>query len=150
MKKCSKCKEYKEKTEFYSNKSRHDGLQHLCKVCKKEVKAASYLKCKEHEKERNKRYYRNNKSMYVNALAKRRAKKLQATPAWANTLKIKAYYDICSFFNEVNGYTKYHVDHIIPLQGKSVSGLHVENNLQVILAEENHKKSNSFDAVSGY
>ena len=39
---------------------------------------------------------------------------------------------------------RYEVDHVIPLQGKLVSGLHVQNNLQVLLKEDNCRKHNSF------
>jgi 5-methylcytosine-specific restriction endonuclease McrA len=40
---------------------------------------------------------------------------------------------------------QWHVDHIIPLQGKNVSGLHVPENLQVIQGSLNIKKGNRFD-----
>jgi hypothetical protein len=74
------------------------------------------------------------------AKAANRADRIMRAPAWADKERIKAYYNVCAFFNEVNGYAKYHVDHIIPLNGKKVSGLHVHNNLQVIPAVENLRK----------
>lgn len=76
---------------------------------------------------------------------RRRLAFAQQTPAWADVERTRAYYDVCAFFNEVNGYTKYHVDHIIPLRGKRVSGLHVHTNLRVIQARENERKNNRFE-----
>jgi hypothetical protein len=39
---------------------------------------------------------------------------------------------------------EWHVDHVIPLQGKKVSGFHVPSNIQVIPASENVRKNASF------
>lgn len=69
--------------------------------------------------------------------AKHRAKKRAATPPWADINKIKEIY--------VNCPAGHHVDHIVPLCGKHVSGLHVENNLQYLPALENRMKSNHFE-----
>ena len=68
--------------------------------------------------------------------AKRRADKLNATPKWTNLKKIKEIYKNCP--------RGYHVDHIVPLQGENVSGLHVENNLQYLTAKQNIAKGNKY------
>ena len=68
--------------------------------------------------------------------AKYRAAKLQRTPTWANQEKIQEMYTNCP--------EGYHVDHILPLQGELVSGLHVENNLQYLPASKNISKGNKF------
>lgn len=73
-------------------------------------------------------------------LAKRRARKLNATPAWADDQKIKAVYAEAAAMRLLG--LDVHVDHVIPLQGKLVSGLHVHNNLRVLLASDNRTKGN--------
>ena len=74
----------------------------------------------------------------------RRTKHKQATPIWLTQEQktaIKQFYLDAMVATRVTG-TPYVVDHIIPLRGKLVSGLHVPWNLAVITREENHIKSN--------
>jgi len=76
--------------------------------------------------------------------AKRRSKKIKATPDWLTPKQeqeIKNFYWLAKDLEAVSGET-YHVDHIIPLQGKDVCGLHVPWNLQVLPHDINLKKSN--------
>jgi hypothetical protein len=65
-----------------------------------------------------------------------------ATPLWANKKKIKEFYSVAKLLTENTG-VKHHVDHIVPLRGEFVCGLHVEHNLQILTQEENIRKSNS-------
>ena len=67
--------------------------------------------------------------------ARRRAAKLKATPPWADLEEIKNVYLEAQYFGM-------HVDHIIPLQGKEVCGLHIWENLQLLTPEKNIKKGN--------
>ena len=75
---------------------------------------------------------------------KRQAAKLQRTPNWLSTFQLKQMADTYAIAAKLTGITGelYHVDHIVPLQGKKVSGLHVPWNLQVIPAKDNLAKSN--------
>lgn len=64
-------------------------------------------------------------------------------PMWADKEKINKIYKEAKELTKTTGII-YEVDHIIPLQGKNVCGLHTENNLQIITRSKNRKKSNKF------
>ena len=74
-------------------------------------------------------------------LARRKAAKINATPAWADRDRIAAVYVEAQRLSELTG-NPHEVDHIVPLQSRLVCGLHVEHNLQVIPASINRSKSN--------
>jgi hypothetical protein len=71
--------------------------------------------------------------------AARRARLLRRMPAWADRAAILAIYR-----NRPNGH---HVDHIVPLKGKNVSGLHVPCNLQYLPARDNLRKGAQFTSA---
>lgn len=84
---------------------------------------------------RKREYYTGRgKAGYIHRTALRRARKLQQTPPWANIEALKLIYKNCP--------PGFHVDHIVPLAGKDVCGLHVEYNLQYLPALENLQKGN--------
>lgn len=78
--------------------------------------------------------------------AKRRALLLSRTATWIDMEKVKRIYQDAADMAAETG-VDYHVDHIIPLRGRLVSGLHVHNNLRAIPAAENLKKRNSFEVT---
>ena len=74
---------------------------------------------------------------------KRKIAKLQRTPFWLNdgqTFEMECVYKYCAALRSIG--LDYEVDHIIPLQGKLVSGLHAPWNLQVLTASANASKGN--------
>jgi hypothetical protein len=101
---------------------------------------AKWVNNKEAMKARTKNWEKKNpekrKALSKAGNAIRKYKIKQQCPKWANKENIKNIYLNCP-----NGY---HVDHIVPLKGKKVSGLHVEYNLQYLTASENCKKHNKF------
>jgi hypothetical protein len=84
----------------------------------------------------------------VNAhTAKRRSNKLSRVPSWTTEIDkwmIREIYELCLLRTKLTG-IEWEVDHILPLQGKLVSGLHTPKNLQVIPAIVNNRKGNKFE-----
>jgi 5-methylcytosine-specific restriction endonuclease McrA len=96
-----------------------------------------------------KRWKQNNNGLVIAHTAKRRAAKLQRTPSWLTDIdyeRISNEYKLASLLTKITG-SPWHVDHIIPLQGKLVSGLHVPSNLRAILGIKNVSKSNTYNDV---
>jgi len=79
-------------------------------------------------------HYKNNKAYYYANSGKRRAVKLLTNTKLVDMDKIKEIYKNCP--------KGYEVDHIVPLRGKTVCGLHVHWNLQYLTSKENRSKGN--------
>lgn len=94
-----------------------------------------------------KEYYEKNKDYFAAATNKRRATKLQATPTWITQDHLDEIQKYYAFRANVSGVVGkgYEVDHIVPLQGENVCGLHVPWNLQVITKESNRSKGNNYN-----
>lgn len=95
-------------------------------------------------RKRSRDKYRKKHKARVQASNKARyARKMQAMPKWANEQKdlIEALYVEAQRLTSETG-IPHQVDHIVPLRGKNVSGLHCHENLQVITAEANRRKGN--------
>ena len=108
---------------------------------------AAYYLDHEKNKERQRVYQKANPIKYAAAAAKHRAIKLQRTPAWLDedaSWIIDQAYELSALRTKLFGFS-WHVDHVIPLQGKIVSGLHVPFNLQVIPGFNNISKNNKFE-----
>ena len=87
-----------------------------------------------------------NKHKQATYSSKKRAALLCRTPRWLSDVdrqKIEEYYYTANMLGMHTG-EHYHVDHIVPLRGKTVSGLNVPWNLQVLEKRKNLQKGNSF------
>lgn len=172
MKICVICKAVKALTEFNRRSTTDDTPRGDCKECRKkkhnEYRAANadhirarqlaYMRgpYKEKQKAAGKKWREENREKsysidrrwrkkhkdVINAFTSAyRASKVKATPAWADSFLIKEAYHLAKLRTEMTGF-KWHVDHIVPISSKKVCGLHVVENLQVIPASVNQRKSN--------
>lgn len=157
MKDCTKCQESKPLDQFYK-RSGKDTYHSWCKQCKhesgkswhkrnkerhSELNAKWYQENKERHLVNSKQWYENNKHRKLETTTAREKRCVLATPTWADRELIKELYALAKKLTEQTG-IPHEVDHIVPLRGEKVSGLHVPDNLQVITAEENRRKSNKF------
>jgi len=159
-KNCKTCLIEKPVSEFYKQSTRGSyGVRGSCKICdnvkKKQYRASlgeKLIERKKLEYQKNKqtrltqkRIYRQENKGKINALVAMRKKVIrQRTPKWLTADDrwiIRETYELAALRTKMFGFS-WHVDHVIPLQGKSVSGLHVPENLKVIPGVENIKKKN--------
>lgn len=167
MKLCSSCRIEKPLSAFNKRRASDDGVCFRCRECEKayicdwrdknpnahkiwysenKQKRSEDFRAwlsanKEHRKLSHAQWAKANKHI-VNAIgARRNAAKLKATPSWANEGAIRAIYAEAARLTQETG-VRYEVDHIYPLQGKTVCGLHCEANLQIITKTANIRKGN--------
>lgn len=174
MRVCTRCQEPKNLAEFNADCRGPGGLNTGCRPCiaryKAEWRTANREKANSYGRkytERNPERVRASKLVYFEAnkekalaaarkwqaentharnaaTARRYVRKKQATPPWACRYIIEWYYFDALWMTEQTG-VAHQVDHVVPLRGKTVCGLHCEDNLQVIPAAANHRKHAKFE-----
>ena len=157
---CSKCQEDKPLEAFYRHKGGKYGVRAQCIPCRN-VKASEWVsnnpdkvavvRAKANKTQATQKYrkdYRNlNKTYFLAKNSEYRSRKLNATPTWLteeHKAEMQAFYEHAKDCKAVSG-QDYEVDHIIPLRGENISGLHVPWNLQVLPAALNREKSNKHE-----
>jgi hypothetical protein len=111
------------------------------------VKSRRKIYCKSDKAKSSCKLWRKKNPGKANSIAmKRRAAKLQRTPKWLTSsdwIEINWIYELATQLTLETGIS-HHVDHIIPLQGKNISGLHCPQNLRIITESQNCSKGNRF------
>jgi hypothetical protein len=141
---CTKCGVVKALTEYHKERRKADGLTVYCKSCKTAHHRQHYLENKVKVAAQSKKWAYDNRALKSAYNAKRRAAKLQRTVAWGSKELIDDIYDRARALTLATGIPM-EVDHIYPLQGELVSGLHVESNLQILPAVVNRSKNNTYE-----
>ncbi len=103
----------------------------------------------ERQKRANEAYYNKNNAAIRARAVLQRADKAHRTPKWLSKEDLKEIEQIYRDCKDVQWLTNepLEVDHIVPLKGKNVSGLHVPWNLRIVARSENRLKSNKFGGV---
>jgi 5-methylcytosine-specific restriction endonuclease McrA len=165
MKACTKCKEMKELTKFYKN-----GKDSWCKECSKKqnalyqrpnkdaphgqkssperkaIQARSRAKNRDRIKEQRKKSDTKNKHKVLARTRKYQLAKVKATPKWLTKemwAEIENIYLEAALLITQTGIA-HEVDHIVPINGREVKGLHVPWNLQIISMTDNRRKFNKY------
>ena len=144
MKTCRTCHETLPLSAFNRKADNRDGLQTACRQCDR-TKAKTWQDANKDRAHAAQKAWRDaNRAQWNSRMAvatkKRRAAKLQRVPPWYDQVKAQEIYDLAAEFREAG--FEVDVDHIEPLQGELVSGLHWHGNLRVCMACVNRSKGN--------
>lgn len=143
----AQCKEYREREDVKSQSSQRAKLYYEARSADIQAKRkTAFLRDEDRQKRRAeyyKQHYEQNAHYYTEKTARRKRLQQAATPLWADLNAIRKIYLMAAKLSKAKG-IQHHVDHIIPINGRNVCGLHVEANLQVLPAKVNLSKSNKF------
>jgi hypothetical protein len=144
MKLCKACKTEKQLEDFYKHPTGYLGRAGKCKQCYLQYQTQYYEHNKENRKEYQRDWNKQNKDYYNLRKAQRRARTKTDNLSPEEKKIIRGVYRLARLYTWITG-EPWHVDHIVPLNGKMVSGLHVPANLQVVPASYNQRKGNRHD-----
>ena len=143
------------KAYYEANKARIAAVKRAYRAANKEKitadKREAYYATREAHLTQKREYRQANKGKINFLCAMRKKVVKQRTPKWLSDfdrLKIKCYYSVAAMLTS-NNEEPWHVDHVVPLQGELVSGLHVANNLQILRGVDNIRKKNKFEVQHG-
>jgi hypothetical protein len=145
---CKECVRERKRQIWASDPERYRAYGKKYKAANKEIIAERAKKYVAENRDARvatmKAYRQNTKYVQAEYVRRRQAAKMQRTPAWLTEDDIwmmREAYKLARLRTKLFGFS-WHVDHVLPLQGKVVSGLHVPTNLQVIPWLDNLKKHN--------
>ena len=145
--KCVKCSE--DKSFVYFGFHSFGTRRKVCKRCYG-IQLKDYYDEHEDEVLEYRQNWRNENPDKISEGTRRYKQQLKEPqkPKWVNEILVNKIYRKMNYLNKESGEVKYSVDHIIPLNGDIVCGLHVENNLRIIPIKDNSIKNKKFISCS--
>ena len=137
IKSCRICSTEKPLDLFIKSKAFKSGYDTICRDCSRAKVQEWRKQGKRDSAAESRRYYQRYPGKVNAKSAAYQQRKRKACPLWADLKAIEAIYMGCP--------SGYEVDHIVPLKGETVCGLHVAWNLQYLPMSINRSKRNKFD-----